>query len=83
MNQMNDIEVLNYMEENSKEIYLFPLANIRKLDIMPVRSVMEMIIDSGVAKKMQDGEMVGAFIVADKKQFYNIKNGETSTKKKK
>lgn len=64
------------MGKNNKEIYLFPLENISKLDIKPVRSVMEMIIDSGVAKKMQDGEMVGAFIVADKQQFYNIKNGK-------
>ena len=71
---MNDIEVLNQMGKNNKEIYLFPLENIRKLDIKPARSVMEMIIDSGVARKMQDGEMVGAFIVADRDQFYKIKN---------
>ena len=73
---MNDIEVLNYMGKNNKEIYLFPLENIRKLDIRPVRSMMEMIIDSGVARKIQDGEMVGAFIVADREQFYKIKNGK-------
>lgn len=64
------------MGENNKEIYLFPLENISKLDIRPVRSVMEMIIDSGVARKMQNGKMVGAFIVADREQFYNIKNGK-------
>ena len=73
---MNDIEVLNQMGKNNKEIYLFPLENIGKLDIRPVRSMMEMIIDSGVARKMQDGEMVGAFIVADREQFYKIKNGK-------
>lgn len=73
---MNDIEVLNQMGKNNKEIYLFPLENINKLDIRPGRSIMEMIIDSGVARKMQHGEMVGAFIVADRKQFYNIKNGK-------
>ena len=73
---MNDIEVLNQMGKNNKEIYLFPLENIRKLDIRPVRSMMEMIIDSGVARKIQDGEMVGAFIVADREQFYKIKNGK-------
>ena len=72
---MNDIEVLNQMGKNNKEIYLFPLENISKLDIRPVRSTMEMLIDSGVARKMQDGEMVGAFIVADREQFYKIKNG--------
>ena len=73
---MNDIEVLNQMGKNNKEIYLFPLENIRKLDIRPVRSMMEMIIDSEVARKIQDGEMVGAFIVADREQFYKIKNGK-------
>lgn len=31
---------------------------------------------SGVARKMQDGKMVGAFIVADREQFFNIKNGK-------
>lgn len=74
--KVNDIEVLNQMGKNNKEIYLFPLENIRKLDIRPARSIMEMIIDSAVARKMQDGEMVGAFIVADREQFYNIKKGE-------
>ena len=73
---MNDIEVLNYMGKNNKEIYLFPLENISKLDIRPARSVMEMLIDSGVARKMQDGKMGGAFIVADREQFFNIKNGK-------
>lgn len=71
---MNDIEVLNRMTKNNKEIYLFPLDNINKLDIRPIRSLMEMIIDSGVARKIQDGKMVGAFIVADKKTFFEIKN---------
>lgn len=71
---MNDIETLNCMGKQNKEIYLFPLDNINKIDIRPTRSVMEMIIDSGVAKKIQDGKIVGAFIVANKKQFYEIKN---------
>lgn len=71
---MNDLEVLNEMAKNNEEIYLFPLDNINKLDIRPVRSLMEMIIDSGVARKMQDDKMVGAFIVADKETFYKIKN---------
>lgn len=75
---MNDIEVLNSMAEQNKEIYLFPLSNINNIniDIRPGRSIMEMIIDSGVAKKMLDDKMVGAFIVADKEQFYKIKESE-------
>ena len=48
---MNDIEVLNSMAEQNKEIYLFPLSNINNIDIGLGRSRMEMMIDSGVAKK--------------------------------
>lgn len=70
---MNDIETLNEMALQNKEIYLFPLDNINKIDIRPIRSIMEMIIDSGVANKILDGKMVGAFIVANKEQFYKTK----------
>lgn len=48
---MNDIEVLNYMAKHNKEIYLFPLSNINRIKIRPVRSTIEIVIDSGVAKK--------------------------------
>ena len=70
---MNDIEVLNYMAKHNKEIYLFPLININRIKIRPVRSTIEIVIDSGVAKKIIDEKMVGAFIVANKDYFYKIK----------
>ena len=73
---MNDIEVLNYMAKHNKEIYLFPLSNINRIKIRPVRSTIEIVIDSGVAKKIIDEKMVGAFIVANKDYFYKIKNIE-------
>lgn len=73
---MNDIETLNCMAEKNKEIYLFPLDNINKIDIRPVRSLMEMIIDSGVAQGILDGKYVGAFIVANREQFYKTKESE-------
>ena len=74
----NDIETLNEMAVEGKEIYLFPLENILGFsNLDKPRCKMEMLIDRGVAEKMINGKAVGALIIADKKQFNEIKRGET------
>ncbi len=74
---MNDLEVLNQMAIQNEEIFMFPLENIIELsDLNKARSEMKMLIDGGVANKLVKGGYVGAFIVADKEQFYKIKKME-------
>lgn len=71
---MNDLETLNCMAEQNKEIYLFPLSNVLEIANMnKVRSKITMLIDSEVAKGIVNDNFVGAFIVANKEQFYKIK----------
>lgn len=73
-----DIETLNEMAVEGKEIYLFPLENILGFsNLDKPRCEMKMLIDTGVAEKMLNGEAVGALIIADRKQFNEIKRGGT------
>lgn len=71
---MNDIETLNQMALQNKEIYLFPLNNILEIsNLDKIQCKIKMLIDSGVANKMLENKCVGALIIADKEQFYKIK----------